>query len=64
LVGNGGREHAIAWKICNSPSFDTALDKIYCTIPNPGISEICEKTEVKPDDINGLLNLAISNKID
>jgi phosphoribosylamine--glycine ligase len=64
LVGNGGREHAIAWKICNSPSFNKSLDKIYCTIPNPGIAEICEKTELKPDDINELLNFAISNKID
>ncbi|MCI0472980.1 MAG: phosphoribosylamine--glycine ligase, partial [Ignavibacteria bacterium] len=62
--GNGGREHAIAWKICNSSSFDTANDKIYCTYPNPGIAEICEKTEIKPDDINGLLNFAVSNKID
>ncbi|MCU0372270.1 MAG: phosphoribosylamine--glycine ligase [Ignavibacteria bacterium] len=64
LVGNGGREHAIAWKICNSPSFDTATDKIYCTYPNPGMASICEKTEIKPDEIKKLLEFALAQNID
>jgi phosphoribosylamine--glycine ligase len=33
VVGNGGREHAIVWKLCQSPS----VTKIWCTLANPGI---------------------------
>jgi phosphoribosylamine---glycine ligase len=64
LVGNGGREHAIAWKITNSPSFSSSRDKIFCTYPNPGLAEICGTVEIKPDNIKDLHDFAISNKID
>jgi phosphoribosylamine---glycine ligase len=64
IVGNGGREHAIAWKISNSPSFDSSRDRLFCTYPNPGIADICEKTEIKPDNIIELLEFAKSHDID
>ena len=38
VVGGGGREHAIAWKIAQSPK----VDKIYCAPGNGGIAELAE----------------------
>jgi phosphoribosylamine--glycine ligase len=39
LIGSGGREHALAWKLAQSPSFDAALDTLYAAPGNPGIAE-------------------------
>lgn len=41
VVGSGGREHAICWKISQSPK----VDKIYCAPGNAGISQIAECVE-------------------
>ena len=38
IVGSGGREHAIAWKVAQSPK----VDKIYCAPGNAGIEEFAE----------------------
>lgn len=38
IVGSGGREHAIAWKVAQSKK----VDKIYCAPGNAGISEVAE----------------------
>ena len=35
VIGNGGREHAIVWKLAQS----SKVDKIYCTLGNAGISK-------------------------
>lgn len=64
IVGNGGREHTIAWKIFSSPSFQESDSKLYCTIGNPGINEIAEPIGIKPDEIDLLLKFAIDNNID
>ena len=39
IVGGGGREHAIAWKVAESP----LVDKVYCAPGNAGIEEVAER---------------------
>jgi phosphoribosylamine--glycine ligase len=53
LVGSGGREHALAWKILRSPS----APRLICAPGNPGIAGLCETRPVKADDIDGLVAL-------
>ncbi|MDD5270971.1 MAG: phosphoribosylamine--glycine ligase family protein, partial [Candidatus Omnitrophica bacterium] len=60
IIGSGGREHALAWKIKQS----TLVDKVYCAPGNGGISSIAECVDIKPDDITGLIGFATRNKID
>jgi phosphoribosylamine--glycine ligase len=54
VVGSGGREHALCWKIAKS----RLCDKLYCAPGNGGISETAELVDIKADDITGLLNFA------
>lgn len=51
VVGSGGREHAICWKISQSPK----VDKIYCAPGNAGISQIAECVDIKAMDSISLL---------
>lgn len=60
VVGSGGREHALVWKIAQSP----LVKKIYCAPGNAGISEQAECVNIRADDIPGLLGFASRNKID
>jgi len=60
VIGSGGREHAIAWKLSQSKK----VEKIYCAPGNGGIKEIAELVDIKSDDIYGLLDFAKKNKID
>jgi len=60
VVGGGGREHALVWKISQSPK----VSKIYCAPGNAGISEQAELVSIKADDLQGLLAFAIKEKID
>lgn len=60
VVGEGGREHAIIWKIKQSPK----ANLIYCAPGNGGISQIAECVDIKPSDIEGLLSFALKEKID
>jgi phosphoribosylamine--glycine ligase len=54
LVGSGGREHALAWKIAASP----ALTRLVAAPGNPGLAGLCETREVAVTDIDGLVALA------
>lgn len=60
VVGSGGREHALCWKIAQSEK----ADKVYSAPGNGGISEIAECVDIKMDDIETVLKFAINNKID
>lgn len=60
VVGGGGREHAIAWKINQSKR----VNKIYCAPGNAGTAQIAENLPIAADDVNGLLNFAKKEKID
>jgi phosphoribosylamine---glycine ligase len=62
LVGSGGREHSLAWKMSLSP----LVDEILCAPGNVGISgePKCRLVSVSSDDIDGLVKLAVSEKID
>ncbi|HPW45041.1 MAG TPA: phosphoribosylamine--glycine ligase [bacterium] len=59
VVGGGGREHALVWKISQS----SRAGRIYCAPGNPGISKIAECVEIAADDIQALLSFAKSKKI-
>ncbi|WP_395672291.1 phosphoribosylamine--glycine ligase [Phenylobacterium sp.] len=54
LVGSGGREHALAWKIKQSP----LLTRLVATPGNPGMAALCETRAVAATDLAGLLGLA------
>ncbi len=59
LVGGGGREHALAWKIAQSP----LVEKIYAAPGNPGIARHAELVPIAVDDVTSLCAFAIENKI-
>ena len=54
LVGSGGREHALAWKIAQSP----LLTRLVVAPGNPGIEAVCEVRPVAVTDVEGLAGLA------
>jgi len=54
VVGGGGREHALVWKIAQSPQ----VKKVYCAPGNAGIAREAQCFDVKADDISGLVKLA------
>ncbi|ABS13260.1 MULTISPECIES: phosphoribosylamine--glycine ligase [Brucella] len=60
LIGSGGREHALAWKLSASPS----LTKLYCAPGNPGIATIAELVDIGVDDHQALIAFAKDKKID
>lgn len=61
LIGSGGREHALAWKLRQSPLCETLI----CAPGNPGISALADETAPVPiDDIPGLVALAKDRKVD
>ncbi len=54
IVGSGGREHAIAWKVAQSPK----VTKLYCAPGNAGIASIAECVDINVMDTQGILALA------
>ncbi len=60
LVGGGGREHALAWKIAQSP----LLKKLYCAPGNAGIASLAECVDIEAGSIEKLKEFAINNSID
>lgn len=60
IIGQGGREHALAWKLAQSPQ----IEKLYAAPGNPGIAELAQCVPIQAEDIAGLLNFARDNDID
>ncbi|HEB71509.1 MAG TPA: phosphoribosylamine--glycine ligase [Nitrospirae bacterium] len=59
VVGGGGREHALVWKINQSP----LVGKLYCAPGNAGTSELAENVDIGAEDIEKLLDFARANDI-
>jgi len=60
VIGSGGREHAIAYKISQSPR----LEKLYCAPGNAGIAEIAECVDIAASDFDALADFALEKQID
>lgn len=60
IVGSGGREHAIAWKLSQS----SLVEKLYCAPGNGGIAAIAECVPVLATDIDGIVDFVDKNNID
>ena len=60
VIGSGGREHALVWKIRQSPK----VKKIYCAPGNAGIGEIAELVAIGPEQIEKLVSFVEKEKID
>ncbi|MBQ2778108.1 MAG: phosphoribosylamine--glycine ligase, partial [Peptococcaceae bacterium] len=54
VVGSGGREHALVWKLRQSPK----VEKMYCAPGNAGIAQMAECVNIKAEDLDGLLAFA------
>ena len=60
IVGGGGREHALAWKISQTPR----IKKIFCAPGNAGIAQIAECVNIKDNDLPAIIDLVKREKID
>jgi phosphoribosylamine--glycine ligase len=60
VIGSGGREHAI----CRAFAKSSRTSKLFCAPGNAGIAEIAKCISIAADDVNGLLDFAVSNAVD
>ncbi len=60
LIGSGGREHALAWKIAASPR----VSRLFCAPGNAGISKIARCVPMRATDIDAIVEFAADNEID
>ncbi|MEP6821299.1 MAG: phosphoribosylamine--glycine ligase [Chthoniobacterales bacterium] len=59
VVGSGGREHALAWKLRQSPE----VEQVYCAPGNAGTAQLGENVPIPTNDLSGLLKFATENRI-
>ena len=59
VIGGGGREHALVWKIAQSP----LVDKVFCAPGNPGTALIAQNVDIAADNLKGLLAFALEEGI-
>ena len=59
VVGSGGREHALAWKLAESPE----VDRIFCAPGNAGTEEIGENVSIRASELSELVRFAKENRI-
>lgn len=60
LIGSGGREHALAWKLSQSP----LCDKLYCAPGNPGIAHYAQVVKIGVEDVSALAEFIKTSNID
>jgi phosphoribosylamine--glycine ligase len=60
VVGGGGREHTLVWKLASSP----LVDKVFATPGNAGMAELAECVDIKAEDLTGLADFAEKNSVD
>ena len=60
VIGGGGREHSLVWKIAQSPE----VSKIFCAPGNPGISELAECIDITADQTSLLCEFAVEEDIE
>ena len=60
VIGNGGREHALAWKLKDSPR----VAQLFIAPGNPGMAKLGTLVPIKPTDIDQLVDFAVKNAID
>ncbi|RME23442.1 MAG: phosphoribosylamine--glycine ligase, partial [Candidatus Zixiibacteriota bacterium] len=60
VIGSGGREHALAWKLKQSRK----VERVYCAPGNAGIGQVASRVRIKPENIRGLVDFAKRQKID
>jgi phosphoribosylamine---glycine ligase len=60
VVGSGGREHALAWKISQSP----LVSELHCTPGNPGIEAVARLASLGVSDVDGIARFARERRID
>jgi phosphoribosylamine--glycine ligase len=60
VIGNGGREHALAWKLAQSPH----AERIFCAPGNAGTAEIGENVAIPASDLEALARFAKENRVD
>jgi phosphoribosylamine--glycine ligase len=59
VIGSGGREHALVWKLKKSKK----VSKLFCAPGNGGISQLARCINMKADNFKGLADFAVRNKI-
>ncbi|MDP3704067.1 MAG: phosphoribosylamine--glycine ligase family protein, partial [Candidatus Omnitrophota bacterium] len=60
VVGSGGREHALVWKLAQSPE----ITKLFCAPGNGGIGDAAELVDVGAEDVEALTEFAENKDID
>ena len=60
LLGSGGREHALAWKIAQSQK----IEKLYIAPGNAGTASVGENVPLKADDFEGIKTFVLANAVD
>jgi phosphoribosylamine--glycine ligase len=60
VIGSGGREHALCWKLSQSPE----LSELYCAPGNPGIAQVATLMPTAPDEVRRLVDFAVDHRVD
>src|SRR5205809_3611995 len=60
VIGSGGREHALAWKLRQSPH----AERIFCAPGNAGTAEIAQNVAIAASDLDALARFAKENRVD
>ena len=60
VVGGGGREHAICWKLAQSPK----VTELYCAPGNGGIAQVAQCVPIKATDVEAMVQWAKDNAMD